>query len=611
MILPSRKTVEGASRAPHRAMYKSMGLSDDDLGRPLVAVSSTCNEATPCNIHLGKLAQKSKEGVKDSGNTPREFTTIAVSDGIAMGHEGMKSSLVSREIIADSIEVMVRAHQYDAIVGISGCDKSLPGTLMAMARLNLPSIFVYGGTILPGNWNGNPVTIQDVYEAVGTYDAGKMSLEELTSLENVACPSAGSCAGMYTANTMASISEALGMSLPGSATPPAESEERYKICFETGKSIDQLLLSDLKPRDIMTYEAFENAIMMANAIGGSTNAILHLLALSRETGIELDIKDFEYIRKKTPHIANMRPGGSYVMLNLDNIGGIPVILKSLLDKGILNGNVETVTGKTMKKNLESYDFSKSKSYYKAQKTEFRNILRTVDNPIHKEGTLKILFGNLAPEGAVIKIAGLKEDKFEGVAKVYHSEESAFDAVSKREISEGDVVVIRYEGPKGGPGMREMLAVTAAIVGQGLGEKVAMLTDGRFSGATRGFMIGHMSPEAMVGGPISIIKNGDKIKIDLLKETVDLKISKKEFTNRIKKFKPIKNRYRSGGPSKICNIGKICIRRGYNLSDTKVYEKKLYLIFYFNRIYDPVKWKVMKMICYFVIKENNLNSAQNY
>ncbi len=553
MILPSRKTVEGASRAPHRAMYKSMGLSDDDLGRPLVAVSSTCNEATPCNIHLGKLAQKSKEGVKDSGNTPREFTTIAVSDGIAMGHEGMKSSLVSREIIADSIEVMVRAHQYDAIVGISGCDKSLPGTLMAMARLNLPSIFVYGGTILPGNWNGNPVTIQDVYEAVGAYDAGKMSLEELTSLENVACPSAGSCAGMYTANTMASISEALGMSLPGSATPPAESEERYKICFDTGKSIDHLLLNDLKPRDIMTYEAFENAIMMANAIGGSTNAILHLLALSRETGIELDIKDFEYIRKKTPHIANMRPGGSYVMLDLDNIGGIPVILKSLLDRGILNGNVETVTGKTMKKNLESYDFSKFKSYYKAQKTEFRNIIRSIDNPIHKEGTLKILFGNLAPEGAVIKIAGIKVDKFEGVAKVYDSEESAFDAVSKREISEGDVIVIRYEGPKGGPGMREMLAVTAAIVGQGLGEKVAMITDGRFSGATRGFMIGHMSPEAMVGGPISIIKNGDKIKIDLLKETVGLKISKKDFTNRIKKFKPIKNRYRSGALAKYATL----------------------------------------------------------
>jgi len=553
MILPSRKTVEGASRAPHRAMYKAMGLSDDDLGRPLVAVSSTCNEATPCNIHLGKLAQKSKEGVKDSGNTPREFTTIAVSDGIAMGHEGMKSSLISREIIADSIEVMVRAHQYDGIVGISGCDKSLPGTLMAMARLNIPSIFVYGGTILPGNWNGKAVTIQDVYEAVGTYDAGKMSLEELISLENVACPSAGSCAGMYTANTMASISEALGMSLPGSATPPAESQERFKICFETGKSIDHLLVNDLRPRDIMTYEAFENAIMMANAIGGSTNAILHLLALSRETGIELDIKDFEYIRRKTPHIANMRPGGNYVMLNLDNIGGIPVILKSLLDKGILNGNVETVTGRTMKENLESYDFSSSKSFYKAHRTEYQNILRPVDNPIHKEGTLKILFGNLATEGAVIKVAGLKEDNFEGIAKVYDSEEAAFDAVSKREINEGDVVVIRYEGPKGGPGMREMLAVTAAIVGQGLGEKVAMLTDGRFSGATRGFMIGHMSPEAMVGGPISIIKNGDKIKIDLLKETVDLKISKKEFKSRNKKFKPIKNRYRSGALAKYATL----------------------------------------------------------
>ena len=553
MILPSRKTVEGASRAPHRAMYKSMGLTDDDLSRPLVAVSSTCNEATPCNIHLGKLAQKSKDGVKDSGNTPREFTTIAVSDGIAMGHEGMKSSLISREIIADSIEVMIRAHQYDGIVGISGCDKSLPGTLMAMARLNIPSIFVYGGTIFPGNWNGKAVTIQDVYEAVGTYDAGKMSLEELISLENVACPSAGSCAGMYTANTMASISEALGMSLPGSATPPAESQERYKICFETGKSIDHLLVNDLKPRDIMTYEAFENAIMMANAIGGSTNAILHLLALSRETGIELDIKDFEYIRRKTPHIANMRPGGNYVMLNLDNIGGIPVILKSLLDKGILNGNVETVTGRTMKENLESYDFSNSKSFYKAHRTEYRNILRPVDNPIHKEGTLKILFGNLAPEGAVIKVAGLAEDNFEGIAKVYDSEESAFDAVSKREINEGDVVVIRYEGPKGGPGMREMLAVTAAIVGQGLGERVAMLTDGRFSGATRGFMIGHVSPEAMVGGPISIIKNGDKIKIDLLKETVDLKIAKKEYTSRIKKFKPIKNRYRSGALAKYATL----------------------------------------------------------
>jgi dihydroxy-acid dehydratase len=553
MVLPSRKTVEGPSRAPHRAMYKSMGLTDDDLSKPMVAVCSTCNEATPCNIHLGKLALNAKEGVRESGNTPREFTTIAVSDGIAMGHEGMKSSLISREIIADSIEIMVRAHQYDAVVGISGCDKSLPGTLMAMARLNLPSIFIYGGTILPGNWNGKPVTIQDVYEAVGAFDAGKMSLDELTSLENVACPSAGSCAGMYTANTMASISEALGMSLLGSATPPAESEERQRLTFETGKSIGPLIENNLKPKDILVYEAFENAIMMANAIGGSTNAILHLLALSREAGIDLDIKDFESIRRKTPHIANMRPGGNYVMLNLHNIGGVPVILKSLLEKNILNGNVLTVTGKTLKQNLDSYNYQKSKSYFKNHRTEYRNILKTVDNPIHKEGTLKILFGNLAPEGAVIKIAGLKEETFKGIAKVYNSEESAFEAVSLGEINEGDVVVIRYEGPKGGPGMREMLAVTAAIVGQGLGEKVAMITDGRFSGATRGFMIGHVSPEAMVGGPLSLVINGDRIEIDLQRETIDLKISKKEFANRMKKTKTIKNRYLFGALSKYATL----------------------------------------------------------
>ena len=553
MVLPSRKTVEGSSRSPNRAMYKAMGLTDEDLSRPLVGVSSTCNEATPCNIHLGKLAQKAKDGVKDSGNTAREFTTIAVSDGIAMGHEGMKSSLISREIIADSIEIMMRAHQYDALVGISGCDKSLPGTLMAMARLNLPSIFVYGGTILPGNWNGKPVTVQDVYEAVGTYDAGNMTLEQLTSLENVACPSAGSCAGMYTANTMASISEAIGMSLPGSATPIAESDIRYKICYDTGKSIDHLIKNDIKPRDIMKYEAFENAIIMANAIGGSTNIVLHLLALSREANVKLDLKDFEAIRKKTPHIANMRPGGNYVMLDLDDIGGIPVILKSLFDKGIIDGDVLTVTGKTMKENLNSYNFSKSTTYLKNQQDKYNKILKPVDNPIHNEGTIKILFGNLAPEGAVVKIAGLNSERFVGNAKVYNSEESAFEAISNREIIEGDVIIIRYEGPKGGPGMREMLAVTAALVGQGLGEKVAMLTDGRFSGATRGFMIGHVSPEAMAGGPISIVKNGDRVKIDLIKGTINLKISDKDFSKRIKKLKTIKIRYKYGALAKYATL----------------------------------------------------------
>jgi dihydroxy-acid dehydratase len=573
MVLPSRKTVEGPSRAPHRAMYKAMGLNDEDLSRPLVGVCSTCNEATPCNIHLGKLAQKAKDGVKDSGNTPREFTTIAVSDGIAMGHEGMKASLISREIIADSIEIMIRAHQYDAIVGISGCDKSLPGTLMAMARLNLPSIFVYGGTILPGNLNGNPVTVQDVYEAVGTYDAGNMSLEQLTNLENVACPSAGSCAGMYTANTMASIGEAIGMSLPGSATPTAESEIRYKICYDTGKSIGHLIDNDIKPRDILSYEAFENAIIMANAIGGSTNAILHLLALSREAGVKLHIKDFETIRKKTPHIANMRPGGNYVMLDLDNIGGIPVILKSLFEKGIINGNALTVTGKTLKENLESYNFGKSKTYFQNYESDYKKILKTVENPIHDEGTLKILFGNLAPEGAVIKTAGLKHEKFEGVAKVYDSEESASEAIANREIIEGDVVIIRYEGPKGGPGMREMLAVTAAIVGQGLGEKVAMLTDGRFSGATRGFMIGHVSPEAMTGGPISLIKNGDKIKIDLVKGAVDLKISEKEFSKRLKKLKTIGIRYEYGALSKYATLVRSASEGAITLPILKQIKKK--------------------------------------
>jgi len=553
MVLPSRKTVEGTSRAPNRAMYKAMGLTDKDLSRPMVAVSSTCNEATPCNIHLGKLAQKAKEGVKDSGNTPREFTTIAVSDGIAMGHEGMKSSLISREVIADSIEIMVRAHQYDAIVGISGCDKSLPGTLMSMARLNLPSIFVYGGTILPGIWNGTAVTVQDVYEAVGTFDAGKMSLEQLISLENVACPSAGSCAGMYTANTMASISEAIGMSLLGSSTPVAESEGRNRICYETGKAIGNLIENNIKPRDILKYESFENAIIMANAIGGSTNAVLHLLALAREANIKLDIKEFESIRKRTPHIANMRPGGNYVMLDLDNIGGIPVILKKLFDKGILNGDVLTVSGKTLKENLSEYNFSKSIEYFKNNQNEFKKILKPVENPIHHEGTLKILFGNLAPEGAVIKIAGLNNKKFSGTARVFNSEDSAFEAISNQEIIEGDIVVIKYEGPKGGPGMREMLAVTAALVGQGLGEKVAMLTDGRFSGATRGFMVGHISPEAMVGGPISIVKNGDNIEIDLDKGVVDLKISNKEFSKRIEKLESFEIRYKTGALAKFATL----------------------------------------------------------
>jgi dihydroxy-acid dehydratase len=536
--------VEGPSRAPHRAMYKAMGLTDQDLDRPLVGVSSTCNEATPCNIHLGQLAQSAKRGVKDAGCTPREFTAIAVSDGIAMGHEGMKASLVSREIIADSIEIMVRAHQYDGVVGISGCDKSLPGTLMGMGRLNMPSIFVYGGTIMPGIWNGKQVTVQDVYEAVGAYDAGKLTLQELISLENVACPSAGSCAGMYTANTMATISESLGMSLLGSASAPAESQRRREICYKTGNAIMGLLENNLRPRDILTFEAFENAITIANAIGGSTNAVLHLLAIAREVRIKLTLSDFERIRKRTPHIADMRPGGLYIMTDLDKVGGVPVILHSLLKKGLLHGNILTVTCKTMKENLESHKFD----YALDNKT-----VRSPENPIKEEGTLKVLKGTLAPKGAVMKLAGVQSKKFVGRARVFDTEERAFEAISTRRIHEGDIVIIRYEGPKGGPGMREMLAVTAALVGQGLGEKVAMVTDGRFSGATRGFMVGHVAPEAMVGGPIALVKEDDQIIIDTQKSRIDLMVSEQELRRRGKKWKPIKPHYTTGALAKYASL----------------------------------------------------------
>jgi len=548
MDLQSRDTIEGPSRAPHRAMYKAMGLNDEDLQRPLVGVSTTSNESTPCNIHLGRLAQFAKEGVKEVKCTPREFTTISVSDVIAMGHEGMKCSLISREVIADSIELMVRAHKYDGLVGIGGCDKSLPGTMLAMARLNLPAIFVYGGTIMPGNWNGEQVTVQDVFEAVGKYETGKMTLQEMTSLEKVACPTAGSCAGMYTANTMASIGEAIGMSLPGSASPPAESDRRRDMCHDSGKAIMNLIENNIRPKDIMTFEAFENSIAIVNAIGGSTNAVLHLLAIAREIGVRLVLKDFERIRKRTPHIADMRPGGMYVMLDLDTIGGVPTIMKSLLKKGLLNEDAISVTGKTLKDNLESATMSTNISSQLDQK-----IIRPIDDPIHREGTLKILGGSLAPEGAVMKIASINATKFAGRAKVFHAEEDASEAISKEKVVEGDVVIIRYEGPKGGPGMREMLSVTAALIGQGLGEKVALVTDGRFSGATRGFMVGHVTPEAMVGGPIALVKNGDKIMIDITRGKIDLAVSKSELSRRKKKWKPIKPHYTRGVLAKYASL----------------------------------------------------------
>lgn len=553
MKLDSRETIEGPSRAPHRAMYKAMGLNDEDLDRPIVAVCSTCNEATPCNMHLGQLAQSAKRGAKEVGCTPREFTAISVSDVISMGHEGMKASLVSREVIADSIELMVRAHKYDGVAGIAGCDKSLPGTLMGMARLNVPSIFVYGGTILPGQWNGKQVTSQDVFEAVGSYEAGQMTMQELVSLENVACPSAGSCAGMYTANTMAAVGESIGMSLPGSASPPAESDRRTEFCYNTGKATMNLIENNIRPRDIMTFEAFENAIAVVNAVGGSTNAVLHLLAIAREAGVKLDLKDFERIRKKTPHFANLRPGGMYVMLDLDRIGGVPVILQSLLKKGLIDGGITTVTGHTMKENLESIDVPHQQRQQQLPSTRISDVVKPIDNPIHKKGTLKILKGSLAPDGAVVKFAGIRDMRFTGKAKIFDAEEHAFEAISKQKITEGDVVVIRYEGPKGGPGMREMLSVTAALVGQGLGEKVALVTDGRFSGATRGFMVGHVAPEAMVGGPIALVKTGDKIVIDASKGRLDLMVSNTEMKARRKKWKPIKPHYTTGVLAKYASL----------------------------------------------------------
>ena len=538
MGISSRNVVEGTARAPHRAMYKAMGLTDDDLSKPFVGVCHTGNEATPCNIHLPSLAQKAKDGVRDAGATPREFSTIAVSDGIAMGHEGMKSSLISREVIADSIELMVRAHQYDALVGIAGCDKSLPGTMMAMARLNIPSVFVYGGTIMPGMLDGKELTVVDVYEAVGSYDAGKISLEELKNIEDNACPNAGSCGGMFTANTMASISEAIGIALPGSASPPAEDARREDIVYETGKACGRLIELGIKPSDIFTIDAFENAITMLNAVGGSTNGILHLLALANEAKIKLSYDDFERIRKRTPHLADMKPGGEYVMNSLDKVGGIPLIMKKLLDNNLIHGDALTVTGKTIKDNLQNVKISAE-----------QKIVRSIENPLHNVGTAVILKGTLAPDGAVIKTAGMEMTKFTGKAKVFDSEETAFDSVAKGEIDEGDVLVIRYEGPKGGPGMREMLATTAAIVGQGLGKKVAMVTDGRFSGGTRGFMVGHVAPEAFVGGPIALVKNDDEISVNIEDNSINLQVSKDELEKRSKEWRMPKPNYESGALSK--------------------------------------------------------------
>lgn len=532
--LPSRYVSVGPERAPHRSYYYAMGMTEEEINQPLVGVVTTWNEAAPCNITLDRQAKAAKRGVAEHSGSPREFTTITVTDGIAMGHQGMKSSLVSREVIADSIELTVRGHCYDALVGLAGCDKSLPGVMMAMARLNVPSVFMYGGSILPGRFRDRDVTVQDVFEAVGAHAAGNMSDEDLHELECVACPSAGSCGGQFTANTMACVSEAIGLAIPGSAGAPAPYETRDEYAYHSGRVVMDLLKTNLRPRDILTRKAFENAATVVAASGGSTNAGLHLPAMAAEYGIEFDLHDVAEIFKKTPYIADLKPGGKYVAKDMFDIGGVPVLLKALLDGGYIHGDCITVTGKTMAENLADITIPAN-----------QDVIYTTDNPLSPTGGVVGLKGNLAPEGALVKVAGMKNLVFTGVARCFDSEEEAFTAVENRDYKEGDVIVIRYEGPKGGPGMREMLATTAAIYGQGMGDKVALITDGRFSGATRGFCIGHVGPEAAVGGPIGLLKDGDKITIDAINNTIDVDLTDAELEERRKAWTPRQTDYQSG------------------------------------------------------------------
>lgn len=538
----SSVVTEGNQRAPQRAFFRSMGLTDEDIHKPWVGVASTWNEATPCNITLDRQAKAAKEGVKQAGGTPREFVTISVSDGIAMGHEGMKASLVSREIIADSIELMMHAHGYDALVGLAGCDKSLPGTLMAMARLNLPAVFIYGGTILPGKFKGRDVTIQDVYEAVGAHAAGKMSDADLYEMECNACPSAGSCGGQFTANTMACVAEAIGMALPGSGSPPAVDIQRDRFATDCGRQVMTLLEKNIRPRDIMSREAFENAITIVAATGGSTNAALHLPALAYECGLKLSLDDIDRVSRRTPVIADLKPFGRYTAMDVFNAGGIPAILKVLLDEKLLHGDCLTCTGKTLSENLQDVTL----------KTD-QDVIVPVSRAYEKTGGLHILRGNLSPEGCVIKTAGVKRLQHRGPARCFNSEEECMAAVQNQQIKKGDSVVIRYEGPRGGPGMREMLAVTAAIVGQGLGYDVCLLTDGRFSGATRGLMVGHIGPEAFNGGPIGLVQNGDMISIDAEKGTINVELSVDELTKRSGVWQQPPARYPQGALAKYARI----------------------------------------------------------
>jgi dihydroxy-acid dehydratase len=542
----------GPSRAAARAMLRAVGLSEADLERPQVAVASSWNEVTPCNVHLNGLAAAAKEGVRQAGAVPLEFGTIAVSDGISMGSEGMKASLVSREVIADSVELMVNAEQVDALVTIAGCDKSLPGMLMACARLDIPSIFLYGGTILPGWAHGKSITIQDVFEAVGEHSAGTMSDAELLAVERAACPGAGSCAGMYTANTMSTVAEALGMTLPGEASAPAVSAERTDLARRTGEAVVQALATGLLPRQIMTKAAFLNAATVVMATAGSTNAVLHLLAIANEAGVDLTLEDFDEVSRRTPVIASMRPSGLYVMSELDKVGGVPVILKELLNAGLIDGSAMTVNGRTLGENVaDAFEPD-------------GNVVRPVKDPFKPDGGLAVLRGSLAPNGAVVKTPGIETLRFEGTARVFEREEDCFAAVTAGTVGKGDVLVIRYEGPKGGPGMREMLAVTAAIKGAGLGKDVMLLTDGRFSGATFGACVGHVAPEAWDGGPIALVADGDPIVLDVVERRLDLLVDDAELQRRREAWKRPAPNYTSGAMAKYAALvtgadrGAVCV-----------------------------------------------------
>ncbi len=532
--LPSRHATEGPDRAPHRSFYYAMGLTREQIHQPFVGVATCWNEAAPCNIALMRQAQAVKQGVAARGGTPREFCTITVTDGIAMGHAGMKASLPSREVIADSVELTVRGHSYDALIGVAGCDKSQPGMMMAMCRLNVPSIYIYGGSILPGTFKGQPVTIQDVYEAVGKHSVGAMNDADLETLEQNACPSAGACGAQFTANTMATISEAIGLALPYSAGAPAPYEIRDKFCMLAGEMIMDLIANNIRPRDIVTRKALENAAAVVAATGGSTNAALHLPAIANECGVKFDLFDVAEVLKKTPYIADLKPSGRYVAKDVFEAGGVPLLMKTLLDHGYLHGDCLTVTGRTIAENLKSVKWNPDQA-----------VIYPANKPISPTGGVVGLKGNLAPEGAIVKVAGMERMQFSGPARCFDGEEACFDAVKNKKYKEGDVLVIRYEGPKGGPGMREMLSTTAALYGQGMGGKVALITDGRFSGATRGFCVGHIGPEAAVGGPIALVRDGDIIKLDGEKGTLDVEVSKEEFERRRKEWKPRESEYTSG------------------------------------------------------------------